>query len=450
MGRMEAGGAVAPGGSSNLVEVSAVAVPQDEVNAAQALMHAPNVPMPTKMDPLHKGPKEPKTPYNFYCEVRRPHIVAAHPEAGAPNISRLLGEEWQKIDTKDRAQWDSLANADRERYLRECASLGIEPNRCKRKIPGVGVSVSGRLQATVVPGSLRPSAAMTAVDFFLTAREGRYVCDGEAGASSASALFASLPEAERAGYEAAAHADALRFARETASAEEAQRAAEQACGIAHVYPVNAEATALMLDDQEGVVHASQQGYGGGGGGGGDVVDGSLMMEADEMVDGYHHQGSGGENGGAATGAVLPEVVATEVMPRAPYKKFKPKTRKPQGVSHGRPHGTHSTSHTAPPAQLPSPNLASSSDDTPPIPLSLSSLPTDGEDRPRRDRPHTAWRPPDGGECRRLDDTIAWSGRWHTCGRLAYGALPPLSGGTAHDDGDGRQEEVSGAVLAAVL
>ena len=57
-----------------------------------------------------------------------------------------------------------------------------------------------------------------------------------------------------------------------------------------------------------------------------------MMEADEMVDGYHHQGSGGENGGAATGAVLPEVVATEVMPRAPYKKFKPKTRKPQGVS----------------------------------------------------------------------------------------------------------------------
>ena len=116
---------------------------------------------------------------------------------------------------------------------------------------------------------------MTAVDFFLTAREGRYVCDGEAGASSASALFASLPEAERAGYEAAAHADALRFARETASAEEAQRAAEQACGIAHVYPVNAEATALMLDDQEGVVHASQQGYGGGGGGGGDVVDGSL-------------------------------------------------------------------------------------------------------------------------------------------------------------------------------
>ena len=87
MGRMEAGGAVAPGGSSNLVEVSAVAVPQDEVNAAQALMHAPNVPMPTKIDPLHKGPKEPKTPYNFYCEVRRPHIVAAHPEAGAPSAA---------------------------------------------------------------------------------------------------------------------------------------------------------------------------------------------------------------------------------------------------------------------------------------------------------------------------------------------------------------------------
>ena len=67
--------------------------------------------------------------------------MSQHPEAKAPDISRMLGEEWQIVLARDRAQYDNLANQDRARYLRECSAAGIEPNRCKRKFPGSAVFV---------------------------------------------------------------------------------------------------------------------------------------------------------------------------------------------------------------------------------------------------------------------------------------------------------------------
>ena len=297
--------------------IAAVVIAGEHAELSQPL--PATLPHPTAA-PAYKGPKEPKTPYNFFCEARRPAIVEAYPEAKAPDISRMLGEEWQVVMPGDRAQYDMRASSDRARYLRECMAAGIEPNRCKRKQSGASVSVSGTLKATVVVGSLRPCPAMTALDIYNTAQEGRYVVGIEGAAR-----FAALPEAEREGYEAAAIAEARRFVRETAVAEEAQRAAERAweASAAVQLASGMAAAGMALSDMTATATAG--------------MGASAAPQAVCTTDPACLVGAASAPGAVVDVEVeaggdgdVPTVTASEVMQRAPYKKYKPKTRKPEG------------------------------------------------------------------------------------------------------------------------
>ena len=132
-----------------------------------------------------------------------------------------------------------MALADRQRFQSECAAAGIDPgHRHKRKHSmGDGLQPSGAVVVVnALPGTVRPTPAMNAVDFFTTASTGRYVVHAldSAAMAASTARFAELPEAEREGYLAAARADALRFEREKADVEaeatEAEAVADKAAG----------------------------------------------------------------------------------------------------------------------------------------------------------------------------------------------------------------------------
>ena len=237
-------------------------------------------------------PKEPKTGYNFFCDMRRPQLLVEFPEAKPADISKMLGEGWKQLNTAElRAPYELQASNDRARFAKECAELGIDPqHRHKRKSSDGTTPLGMRVGAGAAmgDGALRPTPALTAVDFYATATAGRYITGAEAG--TARARFDALPQCEREGYEAAAAADALRHARESAE-------------------LDAEHKARLA-----------------AGGGVPLADGVTVVVAD---------GSSSANGGGpielvAVAAVEGGAQATLAPPpaRQPYKKFKPKTRKP--------------------------------------------------------------------------------------------------------------------------
>lgn len=169
-----------------------------------------------------KTPKEPKTGYNFFCELERPKLLVAFPGAKPADISKMLGEAWKKLNRpEDRAPFEAQAQADRERFAAECAKAGIDPmHRHKRKVAGAD-SAAASANSQQQLASTCPAPAMRAVDIYATASRGFYTL----GSDPASvARFETLPVDEREGYEAAARADARRFAREKAELDRAAAA----------------------------------------------------------------------------------------------------------------------------------------------------------------------------------------------------------------------------------
>ena len=82
--------------------------------------------------PNPHAPKEPKTGYNFFCDVRRPQLLVEHPQAKPAEISKMLGEGWKQLNTAElRQPYEAQAAAARARFVQECAALGIDPHHRK-------------------------------------------------------------------------------------------------------------------------------------------------------------------------------------------------------------------------------------------------------------------------------------------------------------------------------
>ena len=64
-------------------------------------------------------PKRAKTAYLYFCNERRPLIKKEFPEYKMVDLSKKLGELWQKLKENDRKKYKELAEKDKERFLEE-------------------------------------------------------------------------------------------------------------------------------------------------------------------------------------------------------------------------------------------------------------------------------------------------------------------------------------------
>ena len=76
----------------------------------------------TKKDP--EAPKRAMSSYFFFVQVNRAKFVKKHPNASVTELSRILGEEWSKLNKgkggkKGTKKYDQMALEDKERYLAE-------------------------------------------------------------------------------------------------------------------------------------------------------------------------------------------------------------------------------------------------------------------------------------------------------------------------------------------
>ena len=68
-------------------------------------------------DPLR--PKKPKSAYLYFGEATRAELSGANPGIRIEQLSKLIGEEWKKLNGRDKAPYEKLAEEDKERYRKE-------------------------------------------------------------------------------------------------------------------------------------------------------------------------------------------------------------------------------------------------------------------------------------------------------------------------------------------
>ena len=62
------------------------------------------------------APKRPLTSFFFFIKEKRPSVVAAHPDAKAPEIGKLLGVEWAKLTPAQKKPYEDKAAAAKIQY----------------------------------------------------------------------------------------------------------------------------------------------------------------------------------------------------------------------------------------------------------------------------------------------------------------------------------------------
>ena len=66
-------------------------------------------------------PKRAKTSYLYFCEEKRPPILAEYRKKNQKiiigDVAKQLSKEWSKLSEKDKAPYVALSEADKQRYL---------------------------------------------------------------------------------------------------------------------------------------------------------------------------------------------------------------------------------------------------------------------------------------------------------------------------------------------
>ena len=167
-----------------------------------------------KAEERARQPRKPRSALASFSQAVRPALLAAHPAATATELSRLVMAAWREADARTHAEHEATAAADRQRYLAECAAVGVAPD-------GEG---DGRAHGPLPP--------LPALGFF---RERCEVALGvrlggdeaELGPAVAELLhcgFRQLPAEEREELEDLAAADLERYKDEVASWQSKQAA----------------------------------------------------------------------------------------------------------------------------------------------------------------------------------------------------------------------------------
>ncbi|KAJ1974112.1 Non-histone chromosomal protein 6 [Dimargaris xerosporica] len=80
--------------------------------------------VPTKPKPVRdpNAPKKALSPYILFCNDERPAIKTQNPDSTSQDVSKLLGEKWQKLDPLRKKFYEELHAQDRQRFLEENAA----------------------------------------------------------------------------------------------------------------------------------------------------------------------------------------------------------------------------------------------------------------------------------------------------------------------------------------
>jgi structure-specific recognition protein 1 len=63
-----------------------------------------------------KAPKGARTAYSLFMEEQHAIVKAANPEASFAQLSKQVGEKWKSLTADDKAKYEALALADKDRY----------------------------------------------------------------------------------------------------------------------------------------------------------------------------------------------------------------------------------------------------------------------------------------------------------------------------------------------
>eukprot|EP00127_Corallochytrium_limacisporum_P007264 Clim_evm5s246 gene=Clim_evmTU5s246 len=116
----------APGKKSKHDKFSAAAKPAANGAAAAAAAAAAvpaTVVSPRDTKASGKGPKKPQGAYMFFMKAERQRLVQENPGASFSEIQKLGGKVWNSMPAKEKAKYEKLATADKERYKREMAAV---------------------------------------------------------------------------------------------------------------------------------------------------------------------------------------------------------------------------------------------------------------------------------------------------------------------------------------
>ena len=72
-------------------------------------------------------PKKPKSSYLFFTNDVRDKVREKHPNASMGEVSKIMGEMWQKLSEKDKVKYTEMASQDKERHEEEMDSYKKHP-----------------------------------------------------------------------------------------------------------------------------------------------------------------------------------------------------------------------------------------------------------------------------------------------------------------------------------
>ncbi|KAF9089812.1 hypothetical protein BGX29_011855 [Mortierella sp. GBA35] len=86
-------------------------------------------------------PKRPRNSYIFFTLMKRDDIKKKHPGFKPTEITKMLGEEWQKLSETEKESYGSMAEDDKKRYQAEMEEY--DSSNTGGPMPGGGGNVGG-------------------------------------------------------------------------------------------------------------------------------------------------------------------------------------------------------------------------------------------------------------------------------------------------------------------
>lgn len=99
----------------SLEKLCATLAPPDTKTAAPETKTKATKPKAAK----NKGPKKPRSSYNFFCSEQRSALKEQNPKATSGELQTLLGASWRKLDEEGKKKYQELATKDKERFKSE-------------------------------------------------------------------------------------------------------------------------------------------------------------------------------------------------------------------------------------------------------------------------------------------------------------------------------------------
>ncbi|OAQ33669.1 hypothetical protein K457DRAFT_68351 [Linnemannia elongata AG-77] len=86
-------------------------------------------------------PKRPRNSYIFFTLMKRDDIKKKHPGFKPTEITKMLGEEWQKLSETEKESYGSMAEDDKKRYQTEMEEY--DSSNTGGPMPGSGGNTGG-------------------------------------------------------------------------------------------------------------------------------------------------------------------------------------------------------------------------------------------------------------------------------------------------------------------